>query len=164
EGVAEERGRRCAPVPGAGAIIQPAGCGGGGKEFAIVGLFRFLFRLFLGKRLPLTQGSLRVAGPHGPIRIHRDRYGIPLIEARDLLDGIFAVGFCHGQDRAFQLELLARVARGTVSAMVGAAALPLDRLSRRIGFSRSATQQMNALEKDIRETLSAYAAGVTAGT
>ena len=52
------------------------------------------------------------------------RHGIPLIECDDPRDGPFAVGFCQGQDRSFQLELSLRVARGNVSEMAGVAALP----------------------------------------
>ena len=39
----------------------------------------------------------------------------------------FAIGFCQGQDRAFQLEVLHRVARGTVAELIGPPALPVDR-------------------------------------
>lgn len=124
---------------------------------------RLLLRLLLGRRLPRTRGSLRVPGLHASVCVHRDRHGIPLIEADDDRDGPFALGFCHGQDRAFQLEVLLRVARGTVAAMVGDAALPLDRLARRVGFHRAAVAQLPALDADVRGMLDAYAAGVNAG-
>jgi penicillin amidase len=128
-----------------------------------VNLFRLAFRLLLGKRLPITQGTLSVPGLHGTVRIHRDRHGIPLIEAGNDDDAHFAVGFCHGQDRSFQLELLLRVARGTLSGMVGPRGLPVDRLSRRIGFIRAATAQEPFLHADVRAALEAYARGVNAG-
>jgi penicillin amidase len=111
----------------------------------------------------LTQGTLAVAGLYGRVRIHRDRWGIPLIEADDPRDGSFALGFCHGQDRAFQLELLLRIGRGTLAEMVGEAALLVDRLSRRIGFHRTAKEQWAILDADIRESLEGYARGVQAG-
>ncbi len=124
---------------------------------------RLLFRLLLGQRLPTTRGTVTVPGLHGRVRIHRDRKGIPLIEAGDEYDSAFAVGFCQGQDRSFQLELLLRATRGTVSALVGPAALPVDRLARRIGFARSAAAQWPTLDADIRIMLEAYARGVNAG-
>src|SRR5947209_320883 len=99
-----------------------------------MGLLRLVFRLLMGQRLPRTRGGASVSGARSPIRIRRDAWGIPYIEAENDLDGHFGVGFCHGQDRPFQLELLLRVIRGTLSELFGLPALHLDRLSRRIGF------------------------------
>ncbi len=126
-------------------------------------VFRLLFRLLLGQRLPITQGILAVPGLHGHVRIHRDRHGIPLIEAGSDDDAEFGVGFCHGQDRSFQLEVLLRVSRGTLSALVGPAGLAVDRFSRRIGFVRAAKAQEQMIHSDVRSSLEAYARGVNAG-
>ena len=127
-------------------------------------LTRLMFRLLLGQRLPVTRGDLAVPGLFGRVRIARDRYGVPLIDTDDSRDGPFALGFCHGQDRAFQLELLLRVARGTLSEMVGPGALPVDRLSRRVGFYRAAVEQLDALDADVRASFDAYARGIRAGS
>ena len=127
-------------------------------------LSRFLFRLLLGRRLPQTRGRLTVAGLRGPLQIHRDRWGIPYIEAGNDDDAFFGLGFCHGQDRAFQLEVLLRAIRGTLSELVGVAALPIDRMSRRIGFAFASRQQLACLDADVRAQLVAFAAGVNAGT
>jgi penicillin amidase len=128
-----------------------------------VNLIRSVFRLLLGQRLPITRGSLAVPGVRGTVRIHRDRYGIPLIEAGSDDDAAFAIGFCHGQDRSFQLELLLRVARGTLSGMAGPRTLSVDRLSRRIGFDRAAAEQEPLLHADVRTALEAYARGINVG-
>jgi penicillin amidase len=128
-----------------------------------VNFFRLVFRLLMGRRLPITRGTLTVPGLHGRARIHRDRHGIPMIEADDPRDGPFTLGFCQAQDRSFQLEMLLRIARGTVSEMAGPAALPIDRLSRRIGFHNAARQQWPLLADDVRDSLEAYAQGVQAG-
>jgi penicillin amidase len=123
---------------------------------------RLLLRL-LGRRLPKTQGTLRVPGLQAPVRIHRDRWGIPHIEADNDLDVSYAIGFCQGQDRTFQLELLLRAVRGTLCELVGGAALSIDRLSRRIGFHRAAAAQWPVIDGDIRAAIEAYARGVSAG-
>jgi len=127
-------------------------------------ILRWLVRLALGRRLVLTDGHLRVAGPHAPLTIRRDRHGIPVVEAASERDAFFGLGFCQGQDRAFQLEVLLRVVRGTVSELVGPDALPVDRLSRRIGFHRAALARVPLLVPEVRELLEAFAAGVRAGT
>jgi penicillin G amidase len=116
----------------------------------------------LGRRLPRTRGEMRVSGLHGEVAIVRDRWGIPHIEAARDADAWFALGFCHGQDRAFQLELLARAGRGLLAELLGAAALPIDRLSRTLGFRRVARAQVAHLDADVLATLDAYVAGINA--
>ena len=79
---------------------------------------RLVVRL-LGRRLPRRSGTLRLTGVEGRVRIRRDGWGIPHIDATSEADAWFGLGFCHAQDRAFQLETLLRVGRGTLSALVG---------------------------------------------
>ena len=117
----------------------------------------------LGRRTPITSGELPVPGVSEPLTIGRDRHGIPYISARSEPDAWFGVGFCQGQDRAFQLELMRRVFRGTLSELIGSAGLPLDRLSRRLGLAESARRQAGRIEPDIRANLRAFARGVNAG-
>jgi penicillin amidase len=128
-----------------------------------VNLFRSLFGLFLGRRLPRTSGTIVVPGLRNELVIRRDQWGVPHVEARDELDAYFGAGFCHGQDRAFQMETLLRVGRGTLAEVIGPEALPVDRLSRRIGFHHSAKEQWPVVEPDVRAMLEAYAAGVNSG-
>jgi penicillin amidase len=128
-----------------------------------VTLPRLLFSSLLGRRLSTTSGSLEVPGLEKSVSIRRDRWGIPHIDASNDRDAWYAVGFCHGQDRAFQLETLLRVIRGTLSELVGKDGIAMDRLSRRTGFSRGAEEQLKVINPDIQAVMRAYAAGVTAG-
>jgi penicillin G amidase len=123
---------------------------------------RLLLRL-LGTRTPRTSGRLQLHGPDEPIRIRRDGWGIPHVDARTDGDAWFALGFCHAQDRAFQLELLLRIGTGTLSELIGPDGLPIDRLIRRLGFRRTARAQLDLLAPDVTATIEAYAAGVNAG-
>ena len=122
---------------------------------------RSLLRV-LGRRLPRTRGELRVSGIGEVVAIGRDRWGIPYVEAANDADAWFGLGFCHGQDRGFQLELLARAGRGTLAELLGRAALPIDRLSRTLGFRRIADAQLPMLDPDVRSGIDAYVAGVNA--
>ena len=114
----------------------------------------------LGRREPRTRGIVRLAGPRAQVSIARDHWGIPHVEAASDADAWFALGFCHGQDRGFQLELLARAGRGALAEMLGRAALPIDRLSRTLGFHRLARRQVAVLYPDVRSTLDAATARV----
>jgi penicillin amidase len=122
---------------------------------------RSLLRL-LGRRLPATLGELHVGGIAGPVTIGRDRWGIPHITASGDADAWFALGFCHGQDRAFQLEILARAGRGRLAEILGSGAVGIDRLSRTLGFRRVALAQRPLLDADVVATLEAYVAGINA--
>jgi len=118
----------------------------------------------LGKRLPTLQGTIRVPGIEGPIRIRRDRFGVPHIDAGSDADAWYGVGFCHGQDRPFQMETRLRAVRGTVAALIGEDGIPIDRLSRRMGLRRFGEQAIAALGAQHLAMAEAYAAGVTAGS
>ena len=124
---------------------------------------RTLLRLALGRRLPITRGTLRVEGLDGPLTIRRDGWGIPHVDAGSDGDAFFALGFCLAQDRAFQLETMLRAGRGTLAELAGREALPIDRLSRRIGFHRAATAQLDVLHADVRARIGAYVGGINAG-
>jgi len=116
----------------------------------------------LGRRAPRTRGTFRVAGLHAEVVVGRDRWGIPHVDAGTDADAWFGLGFCQGQDRGFQLELLARAGRGTLAEILGAPALPVDRLSRTLGFARVAAAQIGELDDDVVATLEAYVGGVNA--
>ena len=126
-------------------------------------LRRLLLRSLLGARLPKTEGTLHVPGLQGAITIRRDRHGIAYVDAEHEHDAWFGLGFCQAQDRAFQLELRLRTARGTLSALAGPQTLAIDRLSRRIGFHEASLRQLDVLDADVRAQIEAFVRGVNAG-
>lgn len=125
---------------------------------------RVILRAIQGRRLPVSSGVLEVSGTESEVTIRRDQYGIPYIEATNDLDAWYGLGFCHGQDRAFQMEMLLRLTRGTLSELVGSSGLAIDRLSRRIGFHHFAELQADSLESKDREVITAYCRGVWEGS
>lgn len=126
-------------------------------------MLRALLRVLLGRRLPVTTGSVTVAGLDGPVTIRRNRYGIPTIEAASDRGAWFGLGFCQGQDRAFQLEGHVRLVRGRLAEAFGSKGLAADRLARRIGFRRSAETQLGVVGAEARTVLESFAQGVNAG-
>jgi penicillin amidase len=110
--------------------------------------------------LPKTSGRLRLRGLEAPVEILRDRYGVPHIRARGVTDACFAIGFCHGQDRLWQLEFFRRATAGRLAEFAGPEALPADRLMRTLGLRRVADREEHELETLMRAFLDAYAAGI----
>jgi penicillin amidase len=116
----------------------------------------------LRRALPQLDGEIRLNGLNAPIEIVRDRWGIPHVSARDEYDAFFAQGFCHAQDRLWQMELSRRLARGRLAEVLGEVALDVDRFMRRLGLHRAAQAEWEALSPATRTCLEAYVRGVNA--
>src|SRR5439155_6649521 len=74
----------------------------------------------------------------------------------------FAIGFCHGQDRLWQLEFFRRATAGRMSEFAGPSTLHVDRLMRTLGLHRLAERETAAISDAVRSRLGAYAAGINA--
>ncbi|WP_206930835.1 penicillin acylase family protein [Roseococcus thiosulfatophilus] len=112
--------------------------------------------------LPPLEGSITVAGLHGPVTIRRDADGVPHVRARTARDAFFAQGFAHAQDRLFQLELNRRRALGRSAKWLGPAAFAADALARRLGLEAASRRDAAALDAPAQDMIAAYAAGVNA--
>jgi penicillin G amidase len=118
---------------------------------------------FLARRpLPKTSGRIKLAGLHGPVEVRRDRWGVPHVEAENEADLWFAEGFCHGQDRLWQLDFYRRVVSGRLAEMAGEEGLPVDRLMRTLGIRRVAEREAAALDPQLRDLLERFCEGVNA--
>ena len=111
--------------------------------------------------LPKQEGTIELEGLKGRVRVRRDRWGVPHIEADNLDDIWFAQGFAHGQDRLWQMDFYRRVVRGRLSEIAGAGGLPVDRLMRTLGIRRTAEREAVALDPRCAPTWSASAPAPT---
>ncbi|WP_321913324.1 penicillin acylase family protein [Paraburkholderia sp. J11-2] len=118
--------------------------------------------LTLRGSLPQLDGT-RAAPLSAPVTIERDALGVPTIQGNTRGDLAYASGFLHAQDRFFQMDLLRRVAAGEMAALIGPAALPLDRRDRLLRFREHAQAALAALSADQRELIERYTAGVNDG-
>jgi penicillin amidase len=112
--------------------------------------------------LARIDGDIAVDGLHAPVRVIRDRWGIPHIEAGGIWDAFFAQGYCIAQDRLFQLELRRQMAYGRAAAFLNRGLLAADRINRQVGFLRHAEREWSVQSAEARLILEAYAAGVNA--
>ena len=94
------------------------------------------------------------------VEIARDRWGMPAVRAQTAADLWFGQGFCHGQDRLWQIDVQRRICSGRVSEIAGRAGLPVDRLMRTLGLRRLALREEAELDADLRPLLDAYCAGL----
>ena len=116
--------------------------------------------LFLRRRFPTVNGTLRAEGLKAPVEVYRDRWGIPHIYAQNAEDLFFAQGYVHAQDRLWQMEFQRRIGHGALSEVVGEAALETDRFVRTMGLARAAEADLALLDDETRRILEAYTRGV----
>ncbi|MCG8545111.1 MAG: penicillin acylase family protein [Alphaproteobacteria bacterium] len=118
--------------------------------------------LWLRTSLPMTNGTIALPGLTAPVKVVRNRDGVPHIAAQHADDAYFALGFVHAQDRLWQMEVTRRLGAGRLSEVFGARTLPVDRFVRTFGLYRLAEAQAAAMPKPQRAALDAYVQGVNA--
>lgn len=92
-------------------------------------LFAFANPVFTAEAVDLAE--YRHPMPGVEIQIWRDPAGVPHVVASTTEGVYWGFGYCIGQDRMMQLELLRRSCRGMLSELFGKAFLDADTLARR---------------------------------
>src|SRR5215211_1489973 len=129
---------------------EKAGLIGGAVSAGLIGsAAAVLWHRLMRRPLPQVKGTIEIAGLRGPVRIRRDRWGVPHIEADMREDLYFAQGYCHGQDRLWQMDFYRRVVEGRVAEMAGEEGLPVDRLMRTLGIRRIAETEEAAMDSEL---------------
>lgn len=106
------------------------------------------------------EGEAILPGLDSEVRILFDDRGIPRVYADSDADAMRALGWLHAGERLFQLELIRRMARGELSALVGEAALELDLLHRSFGFARRVREEHPEIAPEDARLLDAYVEGI----
>jgi len=75
-----------------------------------------------------------INGLNNEVTIIRDEWGVPHIYGSNESDVFFALGYCHAQDRLFQMDMFRRIARGRQAEILGPSALDDDKLNLAIGL------------------------------
>jgi penicillin amidase len=117
----------------------------------------------LGASRPMLQGTANIPGLTATVQVDRDAQGVPTLTAANRLDLSRALGFLHGQERFFEMDLLRRAGAGELSALVGAAALKIDRARRLHRFRARADAILAGQGAEQRALIAAYTEGVNAG-
>jgi penicillin amidase len=110
-----------------------------------------------------VEGRITLPGLKQEVQVLRDEWGVPHIYANDVDDLFFAQGYVVAQDRLWQMEIWRRTAAGRLAELVGPAALPHDRLYRRLQFRGPFDdEEFNSYHPEGRRIFTAYAAGINA--
>ncbi len=113
--------------------------------------------------LAQLDGQARISALQAAVEVERDALGAATIRAQSRLDAFGALGFVHGQERLFQMDLSRRTAAGELAELFGEVAAAVDKRNRTHLFRRRAESRLTSLPDGQRAALEAYAAGVNAG-
>jgi acyl-homoserine lactone acylase PvdQ len=142
-----------------------------GITFAALAGFAFLVCTASGCRradspAPLlvadVSGSHEVPGLPGPVRVVRDRWGVPHIYAQGRNDLFFAQGFVQAQDRLFQMDLWRRSSQGRLAAVLGPNFAERDAMTRRIQYRGDLEAEWARYGADAKAIADAFVRGVNA--
>ena len=94
------------------------------------------------------------------IRIYRDRYGVPSIDAPSMADAAYGLGWAMAADCAPRMAQLYLSAKGRSAEVVGEIALQMDFLVRALGIEAAARAEATTLDGDIAAIVQGYCDGV----
>jgi len=107
-------------------------------------------------------GSYTIPGLTCDAQVVRTAGNIPHIYAHDRADLARAYGFTQARDRYFEMELARRLGLGTLSEILGDAALENDMDSRATGMTAVADSILAHLPEDQQQVFDGFAEGVNA--
>ena len=106
-------------------------------------------------------GPSELPSPYGPAAVRYDDYGVPHVDAESEPAAYYAVGYCHGADRFFQMDLYRRLMAGRLSAVVGQSTVESDAFHRQMDFEAAAEATWSRVEgTETGDVVEAYVAGV----
>ena len=112
--------------------------------------------------LPQISGTIALEGLSAPVRVVRDRWGVPHIAAQNQDDLFFAQGFVQAQDRLFQMDLWRRSVQGRLSEVLGGNFIERDAMTRRVQFRGDINGEWASYGPDTQAIAGAFTRGINA--
>ena len=110
--------------------------------------------------LPDYTKKLTIDSLENQVKIYRDNWGIPHIEASTQYDLFFAQGFATAQDRLFQMDLDRLRCLGRSSEYLGLKGVSNDKLNLKRNFELVAKADLKKASSIAKEMLKAFTMGV----
>jgi penicillin amidase len=114
------------------------------------------------RALPDLSGTLALPGLTAPVKVQRDKLGIPQVYAENRLDMYRAQGYLHAQDRFWEMDFRRHVTGGRLAELFGESQVETDTYLRTMGWRRVAEAEWHLASPNSRQNLTAYADGVNA--
>jgi penicillin amidase len=107
-------------------------------------------------------GTLELPEVSAPVRIVRDRWGVPHIYAESQDDLFFAQGFVQAEDRLFQMDLWRRAAQGRLSEVLGPNFIERDAMTRRMRYRGDLDAEWASYGTDAKPIATSFVRGINA--
>lgn len=121
------------------------------------------FSYLATSRMPIIDGVLSHPSLQAEVKVIRDQWGIPHIQAQNEHDAYFALGYAMGQDRLFQMEIVRRLAQGEIAELAGPLAVKVDAIVRAFRLKQKAEETIEKLAgqmPEVRTVAEAFCAGI----
>jgi penicillin amidase len=117
---------------------------------------------YLHSKQPVRSGEVSLNNLQTPVSVRYDERGVPHIKAQNEADMYRTLGYVHAQDRLFQMEMVRRLARGELAAILGPKLLDTDRLFRTLGIRAHADNYVAKMDPNTaaNKALTAYLDGI----
>ncbi|MDC1175010.1 penicillin acylase family protein [Bacteriovoracaceae bacterium] len=112
-------------------------------SLSLILLLIFALFSYLYKTVPQYSGEHKLRILSSEVKVYRDKFGIPHIEAENSKDLYRAFGYVMAQDRLFQMDLLRRIGNGSLSEVLGKTTLETDILLRSLRLKTSIEETWN---------------------
>jgi penicillin amidase len=97
-----------------------------------------------------------------PVRIVRDRWGVPHIYAESQADLFVAQGFVQAEDRLFQMDLWRRSVQGRLSEVLGPNFIERDAMTRRMQYRGDLDAEWASYGGDTKAIATSFVRGINA--
>ncbi|MEP1448888.1 MAG: penicillin acylase family protein [Paraglaciecola sp.] len=117
---------------------------------------------YIFHKQPQRSGEMTLSNLKAPVKVRYDERGVPHIQAQHESDMYRALGYVHAQDRLFQMEMVRRLARGELAAILGPKLLNSDKLFRSLGIREHADNYAQNMDVNTpaNKALEAYLDGI----
>jgi penicillin amidase len=126
---------------------------------AVIGGLIFLNGIKKGA-LPKYSGEIVLSGLSGDVTVYRDERGMPHIYAASEHDLYFAVGYVMAQERLFQMDLIRRASKGTLSEILGETVVETDKFFRAVNMTAKSSVIMKNCEAVAKSYFQSFTDGI----
>eukprot|EP01128_Nolandella_sp_AFSM9_P000374 TRINITY_DN10535_c0_g1_i1.p1 TRINITY_DN10535_c0_g1~~TRINITY_DN10535_c0_g1_i1.p1 ORF type:complete len:845 (+),score=194.23 TRINITY_DN10535_c0_g1_i1:113-2647(+) len=128
------------------------------RFYDLIGPLLKLILSYFSRVHPL-EGTLKLEGLEGEVKVIMDEWGVPHIYADSKNDGALAQGYIHAHERLFQMDFNRYLGQGRLAELFGSVAVSTDHFLRSLGFNKRGPEFAN-MEPAFQKYIESYVQGI----